>query len=96
MEAQAKSLPCVVSNVGGLSEIISHGESGYLIDFSDSGSEELAARYIVDLLDNKELRNSMGRAAYKNAKKKFSEENHFDFMVKIINGLIEDEKCQHQ
>lgn len=92
IEAQATKLPCVVSNIGGLHEIVVHGETGYLVNFFRKNQEEAenkAAEYIMGLLASEELRNIMGNAARIRAKKKFSEHLHFEFMAKTVHEALQ-------
>jgi len=56
----AAALPIVVSNVGGVSEIIKHGRSGLLIAENDvNGFSET----VIDLLENPEKAHSLGQGA---------------------------------
>jgi len=96
IEAQACGIPCVASEIGGIPEVVLHGETGYLVDFSDINGEEYAAQYIISLIQDVELLNDMSRIAHLRAKNIFSEQRHYDFMAKTINDLIEGNKCPHQ
>lgn|GEM_PF-390241 len=58
IDAMAFALPCVVSNRGGLSESVEEGISGYVVDFDVN----LAASRIIQLLNDKALRERMGPA----------------------------------
>jgi glycosyltransferase involved in cell wall biosynthesis len=60
LEAMAAARPVVASDIGGLSDIVVHGESGLLVTPGDAG--ELAAA-IARLLDDPPMRERMGRAA---------------------------------
>jgi glycosyltransferase involved in cell wall biosynthesis len=62
VEAMAVGRPCVVSNVGGLQEIVIHNETGYVFHRDNPG--ELAG-YLRRLLDDPALRRSMGDAGRK-------------------------------
>tara|TARA_R100000027_G_scaffold61041_3_gene52137 strand:- start:184 stop:1410 length:1227 start_codon:yes stop_codon:yes gene_type:complete len=71
VEASACGRPVVSFRVGGIPDIISDGESGYLCE-PESG-DELADR-IGRLLDDSNLRRLMGSAARKRAEEHFSNE----------------------
>ena len=49
LEAMACSLPVIATSVGGLPELIIHGETGYI---SEIGDIDRMAKYIIDLLSN--------------------------------------------
>jgi glycosyltransferase involved in cell wall biosynthesis len=59
MEAMASGLPAVCSAIGGLPEVVRHGETGYLVAPGDA--EELHDR-LAELLDDDALARRMGRA----------------------------------
>lgn len=59
MEAMASGVPVVATRVGGLSELVDDGASGYLVP---AGAPGALADRIESLLDDPELRNRMGRA----------------------------------
>jgi N-acetyl-alpha-D-glucosaminyl L-malate synthase BshA len=49
LEAMSCSVPVVASNVGGIPELITHGENGYVAELGDVSR---MARYVVELLTN--------------------------------------------
>ena len=57
IEASAASVPVVVSNVGGLPEVVIDQETGIIVDKEDY---QAAADAILMLLENQSLRDSMG------------------------------------
>lgn len=59
LEAMACGLPVVTSNVGGISEEVVDGKTGFIIDSNDV---EGFSEAIVTLLDNPKLLEDMGRA----------------------------------
>ena len=69
LEACASSLPCIVSNVGGNSEIVSNGENGFVID---GFQPENYAEKMLFYLENKNIIKEMGDRAYNLSKTKFS------------------------
>ena len=60
LEAMASATPVVCSRVGGLPEIVRHGETGYLVDAGDG--DELNDR-LAELLRNPRLARSLGANA---------------------------------
>jgi len=69
LEAMACGKPVVAPKVGGLPEIITHGEEGFLVE---SRSPKDFAEWCVKLIRNKELRTNMGQKASKKVSKSFS------------------------
>lgn len=78
IEAQAAGLPAVVPDVVGCRDIVRHGETGFVC----TSDNELALR-LRDLIENRELRQTMGRAARKMAKERFSVERMHKEMIKV-------------
>jgi glycosyltransferase involved in cell wall biosynthesis len=68
MEAMAMGLPVVVSGVGGISEIVESGRTGYLIRPDDGRNLREA---LESLIDDDELRRTMGAAGRARAEARF-------------------------
>jgi len=68
-EAMASGLPVIASRVGGLPELVADTETGYLVDRQDHAA---AARRIMELLINPELRERMSRASLAHAREHFN------------------------
>jgi glycosyltransferase involved in cell wall biosynthesis len=68
LEAMAAGLPVVTSDVGGCKEAVLHGETGFLISPHDCAG---MAQAIYEVLINKELSRSMGRAGRQRVRKLF-------------------------
>jgi len=69
LEAMASSLPVVATDVGGNSELIRDGESGYLIP---PRSPKILADVLLKLVSQEELRVSLGRRARHRVEEKYS------------------------
>jgi phosphatidyl-myo-inositol dimannoside synthase len=69
LEASACATPCVAGRSGGTPEAVIDGETGYVINASNSG--DLTTR-IVELLRNKDLAEEMGQAGRKHIAENFS------------------------
>ncbi len=99
VEAAAVRIPTVASNVGGIPELIRHGETGYLLG-GDRAADDNAFRACLDqfvaaveeLARNTELRARMGAAAYEYAKRQFSPEVYAHQMMRVFDEAIEDLK----
>jgi N-acetyl-alpha-D-glucosaminyl L-malate synthase BshA len=68
LEAMACGVPTVGSNAGGIPELITHGESGFLADIGDT---ETMAKYTIQLLEDKELYERMVVACLHRARHTF-------------------------
>jgi glycosyltransferase involved in cell wall biosynthesis len=83
IEAQAAFKPVVSTNVGGVEDVITHGENGFLTSVNDS---ETFANYIITLINNPTLRNSMGNNGYKSVINRYSKQR----LVKDVKKLYLD------
>ncbi|MFM8437148.1 MAG: N-acetyl-alpha-D-glucosaminyl L-malate synthase BshA, partial [Candidatus Kapaibacterium sp.] len=68
LEAMACSVPVIASNVGGIPELVSHGENGYVAELGDVIR---MARYAVELLTNPKRWASFSRKARESAVAKY-------------------------
>ena len=68
LEAMASGLPVVTANVGGVPDIVQHGQTGFLLEPDDITG---FAATLAELTKNPRLRTEMGRRA-----RAFVEENH--------------------
>ena len=69
IEAMAAGLPVVMTRVGGATDIVRHGETGYLIE---PGSERSLAEALNALLDDATARRAMGTRGRAVAEKSFN------------------------
>jgi glycosyltransferase involved in cell wall biosynthesis len=70
LEAMACGIPVLATNVGGLSELVLHGKTGFLFPPGNHGS---AVNLAVELLSNADFYENMSQAATDHAQK-FSKE----------------------
>jgi len=68
MEAMSAGVPVVATRAGGAEEIVEDGREGYLVP---TGDVQAMADRVVDLLDNDEERERMGRAGVARARREF-------------------------
>lgn len=65
LEAMACGVPTVGSNAGGIPELITHGETGYLAPIGDT---DQMAQYVTQLLTDKDLYGRMEKACLERAR----------------------------
>jgi L-malate glycosyltransferase len=70
IEAMAAGLPVVATRVGGMAEVVVHGETGLL---GPSGDDAAMAALVDQLVRNEELRRQMGLRGQMRARSEFSE-----------------------
>jgi glycosyltransferase involved in cell wall biosynthesis len=93
IEAMASRLPCVVSNVGGNSEVVKHGESGFLVASEDF--QDLAAR-LTYLLDDPSLATEMGLQGEEVIQSRFTAEAMIAGLVQVYQGLIAQKRSERR
>jgi glycosyltransferase involved in cell wall biosynthesis len=79
-EAMASGKPLVGTRVGGIPEIIDHGQTGYLVDRRDSAA---MANRILELLRDPDLRRRMGEAGRQVAVDKFNHKTNVGQLLKL-------------
>jgi glycosyltransferase involved in cell wall biosynthesis len=85
LEAMASGTPVVCSRVGGLSEVVSDGETGYLVEPGDV--EQLAGR-ITSLLADRPLASRMGSAGRERVMELFTWERCAQRCADIYSELV--------
>jgi len=84
LEAMSCGTPCVASRVGGIPDIITDGENGFLVEPGDPSA--IASR-ISNLLENETLRKEMGRQGRRTVLEKFSWESKAQELLDIYYNL---------
>jgi glycosyltransferase involved in cell wall biosynthesis len=84
IDAMMIGIPCIVSNAGGLPESVVDGETGYVIDPNDT---DAMAEKILNLLENENLRKSMGNAGKEYYLNNFSHKRWIQEMKKLNENL---------
>jgi len=92
LEAMACSLPCVATDVGGNSEIITDSRNGWLVRPNDP---EMAAVRILNLLASPDQAGRMGRACRKLVESQFSVQAMVGRLMGLYEGLC-SHRLQHQ
>jgi glycosyltransferase involved in cell wall biosynthesis len=95
MEAMASGLAIVASRVGGIPEQIEDGKSGLLVDLVDDRGKylpdagEILARAMLELVNNRATRTSLGLMARKRVLECFSEELLGRNLMAVLQGESE-------
>jgi len=87
LEAMAVQVPVIATRVGGLSEVVDDGETGFL---SPVGDVDQMADNALRLLSDKDLRRQMGRRARASATSRYSTDliipQYVEFYERILNN----------
>lgn len=86
IEAQAAYLPVVSTNVGGVEDIVIHGETGFITEVEDV---KTFARYLVNLIEDEGLRKKMGKSGYENVIKRYSRQRLIRDMRNLYLRFLE-------
>ncbi|MFU8786938.1 MAG: glycosyltransferase [Candidatus Izemoplasmataceae bacterium] len=89
MEAMSYSLPVVATDVGDNNELVIHGKTGFLERVKDV---DAITDKIAILIEDRELRVSMGENAYEHISKKFSIEIFSQKYVTLIEQITNETK----
>jgi len=84
MEAMAMAKPVVATHVGGMSELIVHGETGLMVPPSDT---ERLTEATLELLRDKNRMSAMGAAGRKRVEARFNR----DVQVKVLEDFLQNE-----
>ncbi len=84
LEAAACSVPVVVSNVGGLPEVVQNGKTGFIVE---PMNPQVAADAISKLIDDAALREQMGKDAREFVKRKYDWNKNVKDQIKIYEHI---------
>ncbi|MDY6796175.1 MAG: glycosyltransferase [Actinomycetota bacterium] len=89
LEAQACGIPAIVTEVGGVPEIIQDGVTGFLVPRGDS---EAMAATVIEMLNNRELRRKVGMDAAREVLRSYTLDLQADRYISwyrdIINSFV--------
>jgi glycosyltransferase involved in cell wall biosynthesis len=89
IEAQAACKPVVSTDVGGVEDIVLHGETGYI---TQVGETELFADYVLKLIDDAGLRQQMGQRGRDNVTSKYSRQRLINDMRSLYLSFLNKNK----
>ena len=85
LEAMSCEVPVITTNVGGLPEVVDHGETGLLFDVGDT---EAMANGALELLRDDRRRLAMGRLGRVRAIERFSEDRVVELYRDVYNSVL--------
>lgn len=85
IEAGAAYRPVIVSNVGGLPEVVIDGVTGHVVEAESASS---ASEALIDLINNVDKRVSFGEAGFKHVQKEYDWNYCLDKMIDLYNKEI--------
>lgn len=85
LEAMAAGKPVVASGVDGLTKLVVHGWTGFLVPPADTS---MLANAIITLLTQAELRSTMGQAGRARAREHFSLAKMYQSYEQVYSGLL--------
>ena len=86
LEAMACQLPVIGSNVGGIPDIITDGETGFLVNEKDVNGLSMK---INELIEDEAIRQKVGFAGFKLVKERFSWDNVSKLHLTLYRSIIE-------
>ena len=89
IEAQAAYKPVVSTNVGGIEDIVQHGETGFITEAGDTAS---FAQHIQTLINAPHLREQMGKKGYENVIKRYSKQRLITDMKNLYLSFLEEKE----
>jgi glycosyltransferase involved in cell wall biosynthesis len=93
LEAMACEVPVVASRVGGIPEVVTDGETGFLSEVGDVGKmAEDAAR----LLSNPDLRREMGKRARESAVSRYRTDIVIPQYIEFYNRVLSKKSQEKQ
>jgi N-acetyl-alpha-D-glucosaminyl L-malate synthase BshA len=86
LEAMSCEIPVIATNVGGLPEVIEHGETGYLAELGDINA---MAEWGKKLLRDEELRQKMGKQARETVLANFRQDRVVNMYEKFYEEILQ-------
>ncbi len=89
VEASAMGLPVIGTAVGGLTDVVKHQKTGYIIDVDDLDS---LTDYLTQLSQNSELRHQLGYNARQHVENNFDARKNANQIITIIKEVSQNHK----
>lgn len=84
VEAMGCEIPCVVTNIGGMKEVVVDGETGYI---APPANPDALADALIRVLENPEAARKMGKAGQERAKKLYAWEAITENLIRYYEML---------
>lgn len=88
LEAMACGVPCIGTNVGGIPEVVQHGETGYICEVGDI---KAVANQAISLLQDEMLHEKMAECSMETVQEQFRSEKIVSQYEKIYYDILKDE-----
>ena len=85
-EAMLLGMPVVSSDVGGVKNLMTHGEEGFVYD---SNASYMLAHYVCQIFGDRALAEKLGQAAHKKASVTHDKTINCERMLAIYNEILE-------
>ncbi len=85
LEAMSCGVPVVASNIGGIPEVVAHGETGYVAEFGDI---KRMSKYVIELLTNKRKWDVFSENSRRHAVEKFNTDIIIPQYEKVYEELL--------
>jgi len=86
-EAMILGVPCVASDVGGVSDMLKHKEEGYVYQ---ADAPYMLAYYICEIFNNKELTIKLSQNAREHALKTHNRDKNTEMLIALYKNIIMD------
>ncbi len=87
IEAGAMALPTVVSDAGGLPEVVIHRKTGLVVP---RDNPRAAANALLELIENAEIRRTLGQAAREHVLQLYAQSHCIDIMLTLYETVLND------
>lgn len=85
LEAMSFALPCIVTNVGGIPEVIKNGVNGFI---SSPGDKKSLYNNMMSLINNEDNRKEMGKNSFDTVNGHFNQEKELLKISNIYNFIL--------
>jgi N-acetyl-alpha-D-glucosaminyl L-malate synthase BshA len=92
LEAHACEVPVIATRIGGIPEVVTDGETGYLSDIGDTGKMSEDA---LKLLQDDDLRRSFGKAGREQAVERYSTEKIIPQYISFYEKVLSEPLSTH-